>query len=689
MNGKPKNRSTKKRIALLCVFGVLALAAVAVLIHYRSVRLIVTKEYGTGAPTAQDFTQREATLDDCGEKPSCGWHALNLRIGGVPTLVFLHVTDTTAPSAEPVDQTVPLGTSPGPDTFVKKIKDADVVRVAFAQTPDFGSEWDGVIEIVLTDGSGNTNTVPVHVSVRAAVDSLTLEAGENPPEQDRFLIRGVTAEAETPITEDMMHHVGTYPIRFVAENGTEAESRLIVVDTAAPQAKGIGILKLTPEETAEPEDFVTDVFDETDLTLTFVQAPDYERRDVQPIVVRLTDEGGNTLDVESALFISGVQPHVIEARKTALTMDDFENRQGQSITMGTFIPDTPGNYVLDVRINGVAETLVITVVDTTPPTLSETPIAEGTLYTKHAYAPEDFFEASDLSPFTLTFADGVTFDAEGTCEIAVIAADAYGNETTARRTVTLSEDRNPPKLYGVINRTCYVGEPIAYLAEAFAEDDEDGRLAVQIESEVRLYEEGTYRVVYRAVDRSGNAVEQSCTFTLIRRTVTEEELRAIAKSIMAEITTPDMVDAEKLLAIFEYVQGHVKYANGVNHNYTDWRKAAYDAYTQGTGDCFNIYSLTRALLDETDIEYLSVERVKTYVRKTRHYWVHVNLGTGWYVFDPTWTPKHQFNCFMWTKAQCNTCRLYWHYNEAEYPPLAAEPFDYDAVVEMEKSGQLP
>ena len=66
-----------------------------------------------------------------------------------------------------------------------------------------------------------------------------------------------------------------------------------------------------------------------------------------------------------------------------------------------------------------------------------------------------------------------------------------------------------------------------------------------------------------------------------------------------------------------------------------------------------------------------------------------NVGTGWYIFDPTWTRRHQVNCFMWTKEQCSSVRLYWNYNEADYPPLAEEPFDYDAVVEMERSGIIP
>lgn len=687
MKSKPNKQGTGKRRALLWIFGALILLAAAVLIHYRDVKLVVIKEYGS-TPKAEDFTNRAATLELDTEKPSCGKHTLNLKIGGVPTLVFLRVEDTVAPTAEPVDRTVPVGSSPGPDTFVRRIRDADTVKVTFAQTPDFETEWEETIGIVLEDGSGNRTVVPVEVSVCATIPSMTLEAGAEPPEKERFLIDGVNAEQITPITAEMLHHVGAYTIRFETDKGLACKTVLNVVDTAAPRAKRT-TLQLAPDEKAEPEAFVTDAFDETDLVYTFVQVPDYDRRDVQKVVVRLTDEGGNTLDVESELFITGVQPRTVEARRSALTQDDFENRQGQSITMDPFIPDTPGTYVIDVLVNGVPETFVVTVTDTTPPVVTEKPLEGVKLYTRCGYTPEDFFEASDISSVTLAFAPDTDLDTAGEREIGVVARDAYGNETLAKRTVTLSEDRNPPHLYGVIDRICYVGEPIAYLSEVFSEDDEDGLLPVEVESEVLLHEEGTYKVVYRAKDRSGNVTEQSCTYTLIQRTVTEEELHALAKSIMDEITTPDMVDAEKLKAIFFYVKGRIRYANGSNNNYSDWRKAAFDGYTKGVGDCFNIYSLTRALLDETDISYLSVERVKTHVRRTRHYWVHVNLGTGWYVFDPTWTPKHRCECFMWTKAQCNSFRLYWHYNESEYPALATEKFDYDAVVEMERNGTLP
>lgn len=682
---KPRNG---KRRTLLWAFGVLFVLAIAVLIHYRGVHAVRTVEYGEPISSA-DFTARDSVLKTETDKLSCGWHVLDLSIGGVPTPVLAVVRDTIAPTAEPADQTVPLGSSPGPDTFLKNIRDAGTVRVSFAQTPDFKTERTDTIEIILEDQGKNRTVVPVRVSVRATVETLTVEAGSEIPEAERFLIEGVSAVQETAITAETLHHVGTYPIAFLTDGGVRSESKLVVVDTVAPHAEPT-LLVLASDEIAEPAAFAVNAADETDLSFAFLSAPDRENREVQTVVVRVTDEGGNSVDVYSTLLISDVKPRTVEARRETLTAADFENSDGQTVTVEPFVPDTPGTFAVSITVNGVIETPAVTVVDTTPPTLTKTTeLGAATFYTRHTYAPEDFFAAEDITPVTLSFDSEPKFDAAGPCTVTVTARDTSGNVSTASVAIMLTDDVNPPHLYGVIDRILYVGEPIAYFAEVFAEDDADGAVEVTVESEVALEKEGTYRVVYRAADLSGNVAEQTCSYTLIQRSVTEEELRTLAKSIMEEITTPDMVDAEKLRAIFDFVQKHIVYANGVNNNYTDWRKAAYDGYTKGTGDCFNIYSLTRALLDETDIPYLSVERVKAGVWRTRHYWVMTNVGTGWYVFDPTWTRRHQVNCFMWTKAQCRSVYLYWNYKEEDYPPLATEPFDYDAVVEMERGGQLP
>ncbi len=679
---KPKKKHLARNIAL----GVLFLLLVCVLIHYRGVKAIATVELGS-APTAATFTDREATLETDVAQLKTGWHVLILRIG-LPTPVLVHVVDTTAPTAEAVPMTVPLGSSPSPDAFVRRIKDADVVRVTFSDRPDFQTEGERTLLIALEDGSHNRVAIPVPIRVRATVPSLTIEAGDPLPEVSAFLLDGVNGAFLTPLDPALSTEVGTHAVTVATDGGVRSETALIVSDTAAPIAEP-SLLCVAPNEPIEPEACVRNANDATPLTFTFVEAPDEHSRALQTVLVRVTDAGGNAIDVESKVLISNVTPKPIEARREPLTADDFDNPDGQTFEVEPFVPDTTGLHAITVWVNGVEETMTVSVVDTTPPVLTPTAREETPVYVLHDYAPEDFFRAEDLSDVTMTFTEEPDFTVAGTKRITVVARDASGNEARAERYVNMRRDYQPPHIYGAINRICYVGEPISYYAEVYAEDEVDGSVEVTVDSDVILYQEGVYRVVFRTEDRTGNKAQTECTYTLIQRTVTEEELHTLAKSIMDEITTPDMVNAEKLRAIFDFVQKRIVYANGVNNNYTDWRKAAYDGYMSGTGDCYNIYSLTRALLDETDIPYLSVERVKSSVRRTRHYWVHVNIGTGWYCFDPTWTPKHPLNCFMWTRAQCSTSRMYWYYRYADYPPLATEPFDYDAVVEMEKNGLLP
>lgn len=140
MEQQKQTKNKRKRRTVLWIVGMLFVLAGCIAIHYRDVRPIVTMEYGGRAPMASAFTAREATLEMDVVRPNCGWHLLNLKIGGVPTPVLLHVKDTIAPTAEPLDREVALGIPLGPDAFVANLKDADVVELTFLDPPDFQHE---------------------------------------------------------------------------------------------------------------------------------------------------------------------------------------------------------------------------------------------------------------------------------------------------------------------------------------------------------------------------------------------------------------------------------------------------------------------------------------------------------------------------------------------------------------------
>ena len=673
-----KRKKTAK-IIWIAAAGTLLLAAGLIAAQYIGLKPIMTVEFGTPLEDAAPLAgEKDRYAEDYGVLP-VGDHVIRIVHHGIPTPVLVRVRDTVAPTAEPRELTLHYGETVTPDKLVARIRDAGVVGVTFAEPFDFDRIGDFETVIALEDASGNRSTVVSGVHVRAVKEEIALEAGAPLPKAEEFLFDGVQAKLQTELTEDMMHHVGTYPVRFLLKNGQTAESKLIVSDTTPPTGFGTA-LRISPDELLRPEMLVDRASDETDLTYEFVAAPDASLKRAQEVIVRMTDEGGNVLEVVSTVAITHFEPITVEASELPLAPEALG--EGNVAIDEPFVPDVPGIYSIDVTVDGKPDYVLLTVVDTTPPTVERTDTPER--YAYHPAKAEELFSAKDLSAVSIEWAEEPDWTLPGEQTVRVVAEDRYGNAAEFTDTITLLQDKTPPQLYGVVNRTAYVGEPIAYFAEVYAEDDVDGRVEVTVESGVQPDRTGTYEVVYTAADRSGNTVSAKCKFKLVTTNVTDDEVRELAKGVIAEITTDDMVKAEKLKAVFDYVRKHVKYVNSSDKS--DWRKEAVRGFRTGKGDCFTFYSVTRALLDEIGVEYMSINRING---KTQHFWTIVNLGTGWYHFDTTIASHHKHKCFMWTNEQCKVKPYFWRYDHSKYPEIATEKFDYDEVVRLEKEGKLP
>lgn len=665
-----------KRIIWICIAGVLAFAVGLIVAQYIGLRPIVAVEAGDTLPALREgdrYAQEYGTL-------AVGTHVVKVVHHGIPTPVLVRVRDTAAPTAEPRELTLAYGETAKPDKLISRIRDASVVSVSFEEPFDFDRIGDYDVTIALEDASGNRNTVASKVHIRATVDGVAREAGDPIPEAKAFLYKSAEAELMSELTADMMHHVGSYPIAFRLANGQTAESTLTVSDTVAPQGESTS-LWIRPDDPLSPEMLVKAPHDETDLTFAFVTEPDESLPEVQTVTVRMTDEAGNTADVESKLIVSRIEPIAVEASDEPLTADQLASR-GEIVLGEPFVPNTTGTYMVNAEVDGAADFVLVTVVDTTPPTVEKR--GDAVLYTGHPVAAETVFTATDFSPVTFAWLTEPDWTKAGEQSVRVIAQDGEGNETELSDTVTVEDDVEPPVLYGVIDRIAYVGEPIAYLAEVYAEDAVDGKTEVTVESGVEADKAGTYEVTFITEDLSGNRASATCKYKLVSSTVTEAEVHELAQEVIGKIITDDMVMAEKLKAVFDYTRGHVHYVG--DSNKSDWRKEAARGFRTGRGDCFTFYSVSRALLDELGVEYMSVQRQGG---RTRHYWTIVNIGTGWYHFDTTVAPHHKHKCFMWTNAQCKVKPYFWRYNQSKYPEIATEKFDYDEVVRMEKEGLLP
>ena len=657
--------------ALILLFGVAIGGTLLVLgILYFGLRPYVVWEYGAGIPEISAFAPDRAAsyVDLLPQKPEIGLHTVRIEVNGIMRIVFLEIRDTTAPTARGLERTVSTKAALKPTDLIEKLTDADKVWVDFEEKPPFGTVGDYSVTIVMEDVSGNRSEVDSALHIRLVrEEGITIEAGEPMPKPGAFLTDTYDASYATEITEQMLHTPGVYEIEILAD-GMRCASTLTVVDTQAPVLK-TGMLLREPGETVLPEDFCEQITDGSEVTVSYLVAPDPDSRDFQQVTIRATDAAGNYKDADVGLLFTHAQPIVAEARRTPMTAAEClaEGSYTDAVLVREFIPDEPGLYAVTLYVDGAPELALVEVRDTVAP------IVEASDYEWYLNHP---LEASQLCTVTDATETSVVFTSEVDWTlpeqtVSILVTDAAQNETSVSLRLTLIEDTVAPVLYGIKSRYFYLDEPYAYLTGVAAVDNADGEIAVSVDtSDVPQNRTGSYMVRYSATDSSGNTVSARATVTIKKSDVSVEKLDLYVKKVTGKIFKENMTLAEKVFAVYDYVNTNVRYVS--KSDKTDWRKEALRGLKNGKGDCFTSNAVARALLEAAGAEVVNVQR-HSYNRN--HYWLLVNIGTGWYHFDATDSREHGYRCCMWTDAQCSVMSGFWVYEKNTVPAVATEPFN--------------
>ncbi len=100
----------------------------------------------------------------------------------------------------------------------------------------------------------------------------------------------------------------------------------------------------------------------------------------------------------------------------------------------------------------------------------------------------------------------------------ITLTDEGGNTKEVISNIEVVVDREPPVMEGIAPLTGYIGEPISYKSTLTVTDNCMGDIDVQVDSsKVDTNTEGTYDVIYTAVDRAGNKAEASTTVTIMEK----------------------------------------------------------------------------------------------------------------------------------------------------------------------------
>lgn len=265
-----------------------------------------------------------------------------------------------------------------------------------------------------------------------------------------------------------------------------------------------------------------------------------------------------------------------------------------------------------------------------------------------------------------------------------------GNESSSQEQTSKTNKKHelPPVIYGVEDKTYYVGEKASYMSDIYALDDTEDEVDVEVDkSQVDTSIAGSYTVYYKAVDSDGNETTEEAIFSFIEEETQPEaveysNLDELVSVLLDNITDSSMSMGEKARAVFNYAHGKIGYSVS-NYDGYDWENEAYlalkdiEKYGYIGGDCFTYCSVDLALLQGIGADCIWVDN--SGARTGDHSWLLCNVGSGWYHFDST-RMYDKFECFMLTDAQVQAYidkgnSIYWR-DLSAYPATPDEPFSY-------------
>lgn len=512
--------------------------------------------------------------------------------------------------------------------------------------------------------------------------TITLEAGSDTPEFSRFIKDEATkGEIITDLSKINMSEPGDYRIK-IKIGALAYHSKLKIRDTIPPTAN-ISDLEIPLGKRVEAKDFVSDITDVTQVTVSFLEEPDFDSIGEQDVGIVLEDAGRNRTVYTAKLYIGKVYRSVaIELGTERLDISDFLM---DDVFKGSFITDIsninlkePGTHNISLEVDGDIYSSQLEIIDTTPPKAN---VINQVIWVNDKISPDVFvkniFDYSDVKVF---FGEEPDFSLAGMHKVSIILEDTSKNRTEMAAYLTIREDTEPPVIEGVEDITVYVDERVSYRRNVRVTDNRDAEVELIVDSsKVNLKKEGKYEVTYIATDTSGNTATETITITVLKKPwdyVDPEELDKLADSVLDMIIKDGMSDKEKLKAIFQWTKKRISYTSSTYKK--NWMWAAVQGIKKGSGDCFTYYGTARALLTRAGFENLCVTRIDN-----THYWNLVKYNGNWYHFDTCpHSSKYPFNGFLRTDAEVaeyskkrKDKRNYYTFDKSLYPATPDEPLE--------------
>lgn len=508
--------------------------------------------------------------------------------------------------------------------------------------------------------------------------------------------------------ENLVLQVGSHSIKVVVD-GMTYNVVLNVEDTVPPTAKPLNIL-CRLDSVPVAADMVQDISDVTKVKVSFERSPNMSVKGKQNVMIKLTDEGGNTTIVESAVYVEEIL-NIPEWELGTAFPDVTEFTGGldnYAYLDNSFINDIkrPGDYTIALRVsfNNTFGTFYtkFKAKDTVAPTL--TPITGG-VYDINEELPEPsqwIAEHIDATEVTFSYAYDYSITAAGIYYLEIVAKDEGGNTTVASVKITAFDskhDNNAPIINVSTNLTVPVGQGVNYKECISIFDDKDGEIDISDTSKVKLdtssvniYLPGTYDVLITATDSTGKSSGVVLKVTVEHKNLTDSEINAVLDQIISESVENGMTKEQKIYAIFNKIlKNENMNFNGTSDKSNTVEREAYYGFVNNYGDSYTIACMTKAVLERMGIDTLTVTRISS---TEKYYWSLVDFGDGWFHVDPffkknTWIVEgKEKETFKLTDREASEYTLWYNSVEGGVNYYLFDPLLYPSTPELTLDGYV-
>lgn len=299
--------------------------------------------------------------------------------------------------------------------------------------------------------------------------------------------------------------------------------------------------------------------------------------------------------------------------------------------------NTVGDHEIVFCIWGLQRRALLHVVDTVAPAVV---VRDLETYQHGTVNPEDFLQdVTDATATTAAFAKEPDTSVLGLQQVSIQVSDAGGNKTEVKANLSIVPDTEAPVIDGVKELTVEVGGSVSYKRDVTVTDNCDTDLELQVDnSAVDLNTPGTYPVVYRATDSSGNTAEVSTNLFVITKitnaNISEDAVYAAAQQIIANLFPSGLESYSQydiIYGIYWYCHDQIRYVDSSNKD--NWVEAAYNGLVEHQGDCFVYAMSAKMLLEAAGIPNRDIAKIPH--DGSMHYWNLVDIGEGWHHFDTT------------------------------------------------------